>query len=65
MARSPRSRSLIVHAWLEEGPGVGLRARITEVSDDDDHERDVATTAATVEAVCAAVRSWVSDLVTR
>jgi hypothetical protein len=56
-----RAAVLIVRAWLEGDQEVGLRARILEVQDLAWTVR-TATTAGSVDEVCAAVCSWLQTL---
>jgi hypothetical protein len=58
-----RSRSLIVHVWVERDHPDALRARVTEVSGDADDDTYASTIAATIDTVSATVRAWVVDLV--
>jgi len=58
-------RSLIVHVWVENDHPEGLRARITDVSEDGDSDAYASTIVATVESVSATVRAWVTDFVGR
>jgi hypothetical protein len=49
--------TLIIRAWVnEEG---ALRARLTEVDDDDNSDRSVAV-AADAEAVISAIEAWLA-----
>lgn len=50
----------VLRAWVERGdPTTGLRVRIIRVADS---ERSLTTVETTVDAVCAAVRAWLLDL---
>jgi hypothetical protein len=58
-----RSRSLIVHVWVENDHPDVLRARITDVSEGGDDDTYASTITATVDTVSATVRAWVTDLI--
>ncbi|MCX4834676.1 MULTISPECIES: hypothetical protein [unclassified Streptomyces] len=50
----------VLRAWVERGdPTTGLRVRIIRVADS---ERSLTTVETTVDAVCAAVRVWLLEL---
>ena len=51
---------LILRAWLEGDPPTDLRARLTTTAGVADSENAVAVVAS-VDAVCEAVRRWLSD----
>jgi hypothetical protein len=62
MARTrERSGVLAVRAWVEGAGSEGLRAQITQIRGCD--EERIETTAATVDQVLAAVRTWLESLV--
>lgn len=61
---SERSAVLVVRAWIEGDPSIGLRVRVTEAVDNAAPEYLV-TTAANIDDVCAGIRSWLESLIAR
>lgn len=55
---------LIVRVWIEGGTAVGLRARITELTELRNGE-PVTQAAATIDDICAVVRAWLDAFVNR
>lgn len=53
---------LILRAWVEGDPPSELRARLTTTAALDDAERSM-TVADSVDDVCMAVRTWLSEFV--
>ena len=53
---------LILRAWIEGDPSIGLRARLTGLIDNASPEYSMRTAAA-IDDICAGVRSWLEDLV--
>lgn len=53
---------MVLRAWIEGDPPSKLRARLTTTAGMDDTERSM-TVADSVDDVCLAVRTWLSDFV--
>jgi hypothetical protein len=51
---------LVIRVWVEKNSVSGLRARITRTVDIATHD-EVVTAAATVDEICAEVRSWLHE----
>jgi hypothetical protein len=56
-----RAQIMILRAWVEAGSQHRLRIRMTRVTQDCRSE-PATSTAATIDHVCAVVRSWLEDL---